>query len=1158
VQHALLGLAIALILAIAAALAAPAYVDWDEWRPAFERQATALVGAPVRIRGRIEATILPTPAFVLRTVEIGDPENGTGLRAGEVRGILALGPLLRGAVEAEDFVLVRPSLRLAIEPGGRPLMPAAGAAAAATDLVSFARIAIENGSLVIEDRASRTLTKFEEITATGEVNGQGPTRIEAALRHDGQRWRIRLNAGRFGEDRSGRVRLAVERVGEAIVLDAEGTLALGGATPRFDGKLNVARRAGPGVPWQLAARTQATEDLVSLEGLELTIGADTTPAELGGKVQFAPHRGGVIEGALTARRIDLDAAAPADAPKTLPAAFAAVRDVLAALGALPFRGRIGLSAEAVAAGGTTLRELGADVGLREGGLAVERLEVRLPGRGSVRANGLGGGAALFAGDVAIEAEDSAALARWAFGNAGLAGDGEPVRVAGQVEWKNDRVSVEKLDAALGEARVGGRFAFAPREGTRRASINAKLTASSVDLDQLAPLAEALAASGTTDIAFAVDGRTLRVLGKSAQRVVASFSRSAEGVVIDGLAVEDFDGLTVRGHGKMLAPVDRPSGTIDFDLQATRSGGLAEIATRFVGSDAGLLVQRLLEKGVPLRMRGSLSGAGMAAGIEVEAQGNLSDIEASVDATFDLLSESLSDASMTLEAREFGKIVALFGLAPGSPVAGAGTLEVNVAKASGGTIPTSLRLSVPGASVSADGELRQNEEGRIEPRLALRLDAADLRPLLAVAARSGGEAAIPASGTARLTRTSEAFAFDNVALSVGGSRVRGAVTASGIDRPVLGGKLAIERVELANLLGLVLGNAPDDTAFWPARLGPAPLAGTTGLVELEVGALGLVDRLTAIGAKFKLKLGAADAAIEEFSADLAGGKLAGQARLGRGDTLGLDVSAKLNGFDVARMLSPGTWRAAARGRGDITLTLTGSGRTPAALAATLAGQGTLMLEMLEIDRLDPNAVAAVFSAADSGAPPDEVGVVAALAPALAKGPLKVAKVEAPLVVASGVMRTGKILTTAGPTQISAAGNFDIARLVIDSTIEIEAPAPAGFTARPGATVRWRGPVLAPERGIEAAALATAITLRAMERETKRIEERDRALPPRRSDALPSNLTTSIETAVPAMPTTPEVAAPAIQIPMPPARPRVIRPPANATAPVEPRPYVLPLQ
>ncbi|HVT54603.1 MAG TPA: AsmA family protein, partial [Xanthobacteraceae bacterium] len=113
-QHGLLGLALALIAAIVAALAAPLFVDWNAWRPEFEQRASVLLGTPVTIKGPIEASILPTPAFVMRDVTMGDAEHGTGLKAGQIRGILSLGALFRGAVEAEEIVLTRPKMRLTL------------------------------------------------------------------------------------------------------------------------------------------------------------------------------------------------------------------------------------------------------------------------------------------------------------------------------------------------------------------------------------------------------------------------------------------------------------------------------------------------------------------------------------------------------------------------------------------------------------------------------------------------------------------------------------------------------------------------------------------------------------------------------------------------------------------------------------------------------------------------------------------------------------------------------------------------------------------------------------------------------------------------------------------------------------------------------------
>ena len=50
-QTTLLGLAIAFILALLAALIGQHFVDWNQFRPQFEAAATKMVGAPVRVAG---------------------------------------------------------------------------------------------------------------------------------------------------------------------------------------------------------------------------------------------------------------------------------------------------------------------------------------------------------------------------------------------------------------------------------------------------------------------------------------------------------------------------------------------------------------------------------------------------------------------------------------------------------------------------------------------------------------------------------------------------------------------------------------------------------------------------------------------------------------------------------------------------------------------------------------------------------------------------------------------------------------------------------------------------------------------------------------------------------------------------------------------------
>ena len=60
-QTTLLGLAIAFIIALIAALVGPYFIDWNQFRPQFEAEATRIVGTPVRVAGKLDARLLPAP-----------------------------------------------------------------------------------------------------------------------------------------------------------------------------------------------------------------------------------------------------------------------------------------------------------------------------------------------------------------------------------------------------------------------------------------------------------------------------------------------------------------------------------------------------------------------------------------------------------------------------------------------------------------------------------------------------------------------------------------------------------------------------------------------------------------------------------------------------------------------------------------------------------------------------------------------------------------------------------------------------------------------------------------------------------------------------------------------------------------------------------------
>jgi hypothetical protein len=177
--------------------------------------------------------------------------------------------------------------------------------------------------------------------------------------------------------------------------------------------------------------------------------------------------------------------------------------------------------------------------------------------------------------------------------------------------------------------------------------------------------------------------------------------------------------------------------------------------------------------------------------------------------------------------------------------------------------------------------------------------------------------------------------------------------------------------------------------------------------------------------------------------------------------------------LADLLNVNTFRGQVRA----TLALGAAGATRDALLASISGQGTISVTDLEIDQADPAAVAAVFMASANSAPED-AAVERALAEMLARGTLRLAKLESPLVAANGIFRADQFRAKAGNAELRANVLVNLPKESFDGSIAIEAPGDA--TIRPSAVMRWQGPLSAPERKVDARALITAITLRAIER------------------------------------------------------------------------------
>ena len=115
------------IAALVTVLAAPYFIDWNQYKGEIEAQASKLIGHKLTVAGDIHLRLLPAPYLQLEDISIDaarNPANGDEpvpslLKAHAFRLWLSAPPLLRGAIEVQEIVIVKPHLRFAMDATGK-------------------------------------------------------------------------------------------------------------------------------------------------------------------------------------------------------------------------------------------------------------------------------------------------------------------------------------------------------------------------------------------------------------------------------------------------------------------------------------------------------------------------------------------------------------------------------------------------------------------------------------------------------------------------------------------------------------------------------------------------------------------------------------------------------------------------------------------------------------------------------------------------------------------------------------------------------------------------------------------------------------------------------------------------------------------------------
>ena len=1150
-QTTLLGFAIAIILALVAALVGPIFIDWGRYRGEFEARASRLTGLDFRVTGAIDARLLPTPTLMLQGVEFGRPNEGSKVRARALRIEFALGALVRGAWRIADARLEGPELTAGLDPTGHLSWPVPKLGFD-LETVAIERLNIEDGRAVLVDDASNSRLVLDKMEFHGELRSlAGPIKGDGSFVVAGQHYPYSVSTSRIADDGSVKVRLAVNPVDLPLTSEADLTILIERGTPRFEGRIQVARavgRAPAGAPsliidsWRVTSRVKGDSTAALLDQIELQYGPDDRAIKLKGNANLTFGRQPEVNGVLSSPQIDLDRVLglpeatrrrPLVAIKTLAESFIAASR-------LPVPTTLSISVENVTLGGALLARVGADLKVDADGVDIRRLELRAPGVTQVRVSGRLRDAATgarFEGTTRIDANDPRGLIAWLTDRTEQVPAVGPWRLGADVTLGSDSIAIERLKLELDRLNVDGRMAYAWASDERPARLDAAITAPEIDLDRINALGKALLGDAAfdwpRDVTLSLKVGRAIVAGLEAKQTDVNMRIGANGIEIDKLAIADFAGASLAVKARIDTKA-QPHGTMTLDFDARTLDGLLVLLEKSAPQAADQL-RRSAGRLTPLTMHASLAVDPGAAGstaatatFKIDGRAGVSRLAlqgdvgtASDGGKLDIaaLGAAQMNVSGRVDADEGAALMDLIGLDRFIAVdKRPGRLTLTAKGQLGGDLVVDSQLAVGALGISANGSMRVSGGAGPSAGLNLKIVNANIRSPRTLPADRPAEL-LPTSVSASVDLTDETL-FTEVAGTVAGTKVAGRVVLRNQQPMTLDGDIELGTLDLPAAIAVAIG-IPMQSAganvstgagalgralgLWPAEPFERGLLRLGGQLSVKAAQVPLTAKLAARDVRAVLRIGESQLALQVIDGSMAGGRMGGElVFLRHGDGLIARSRIRLTDANAAEMF-PGDGLIS--GRFAFDLSAEGTGMSAGALIGSLEGGGRFTLENGRLARLDPAAFEAVMRAVDRGLPVNAISVRERLEAALASGALAIARAEGPIVINAGQARLSNTVVRAQGADLTVGGSVDLAEGTLEARLLLFGPGGAGspINTRPEITIALKGPINAPKRTIDAAALANWLALRAVEQQSKKLDvlEGREASPPPAPPAVDSN-------------------------------------------------------
>jgi uncharacterized protein involved in outer membrane biogenesis len=1119
------------VLVLTAALVAPYFIDWTNYRADFEREASGILGLPVKVQGDASARILPFPSVTFTDVVVGAGDSEPAMTAEEFSMDAELAPFMSGEFRIFDMRVVRPKATVSVGADGtidwamRPSSPIAASR------ISLEKLTISEGLVTIHHAGSGRDHVLSEINMDASARSLlGPWRAEGSLRADGRQAALSISTGAPADDGSMRLKLRTNPALYPIVIEADGDVRMENSAATYAGTFRV------------DAKEDVTLELRGAEKNGAAAKADrqvVPPNRLGGKFTFDSHRLSIDEfrfesgplndpyvadgkaaidfGAEPRFSIVADGAQlrfdettqQATPGQALDRRLADLQAMLTGLPQPTIPGTVEVNLPAIVAGDTMIRDVRVSAEPQGDGWNIKSLAAVLPGRATVEANG----ALATAGELGFKGNLLLAVAQPSGFMAWLSKDvDEAIRrlpaagFSADVDLSPRRQHFGNLELQLGAAKFRGEV-DSRRPADARPTLLVRLDGGAVDFDGLSAFASLFVSEqggnrfSGTDLDLAIKAGPVAIAGLQAESLDTAV-RLREGTIeVDRLTVGGLAGATMTATGTLRDLATHAGGTIDASIVAVDLEPLIEaLAQRFPdqpivaalrersAARAGLFADTEIDvvadatAGDDGKRVYSLNAKGVTGGTEFSGSylGAIGDPEAEIVMSF---GGKNADAA---------SLLALYGVRT-LPIdlVGAGETDITASGSWAKGLVATVKFSGDRATAGFEGTLSSAEQG-IAAKGKAAVNASDIEPWLMTAGFG-----LPGMGTGTgVDLTADAdYAGGLLVLSgLEGTVADGAVAGDvnlelkeGV--PHLSGQMALDEIDLYPLARLILGDdtlESADSGWATTPFQQKSLAPFTADLDLNAGSLAAGPIATASDAQASLRLDADGLRVSDLTGELAGGKVGGLFELKNNDGSGLlTAQLRLTNADVSQIV-PGIGLS---GRGDFSTALSASGKTIEGVVAALSGSGTATLRDVVIPGINPDAFPAFIAEADRIGRDVDAAKTAAFAPVLAgQGEFAAGNIDVAFTVAGGVLRAPPVTASTPSATLSAEVRADLndGKLAVTGTIAYAPGDEALVGSEPAVGFIASGAPGDVSVTFDSGPLAQFLTQRALEKEQARVE------------------------------------------------------------------------